>query len=104
MAEKEKPQKSLDKKTEDLWLTNTGQETKEVTKSNTDKVTEKDTKQNTEQDILLKESEQYTERFELKMKPSQMKKLQKLSDKYNKSRAEILRTSLEFLVDKLKNK
>jgi len=104
MSKKEKPQKTLDEKTEDLWLTNTGQETKKVKKTNTDKVTDKKTDHNTEPSILLNESEQYTERFELKMKPSQMKKLQKLSDKYNKSQAEILRTSLEFLVDKLKNK
>lgn len=100
MTENNKTQKSLDEKTAALWLSNTGQKTEKNTESNTDKVTE----DNTDNQILLNKNEQYTERFELKMKPSQIKKLQKLSDEYNKSQAEILRTSFEFLVSKLKNK
>ncbi|MFW6016912.1 MAG: hypothetical protein ACOCRK_10780 [bacterium] len=101
MSENKKTQKKLDEKTADLWLSNTGQEPENDVEFNTDKVTDKNT--DTDTHILLNKNEQYTERFELKMKPSQIRKLQKLSKKYNKSQAEILRTSFEFLISKLKN-
>lgn len=111
MVKNKKSQKSLDEKTADLWLTNTGQDIEKDTETNTEDITEKDTEvntdknteQNTNAHLLLNKDEQYTKRFELKMKPSQMNKLHELSDKYNKSRAEILRTSFEFLLSKLEN-
>ena len=93
MPENEKSQKSLDEKTAALWLNNTGQKTK----NNTEKVTE----DNTDTQFPIQKDEKYTERFELKMTPSQMEKLKKLSDEYNKSRAEIMRKAFEFMISKL---
>jgi len=101
MPENEKSQKSLDEKTAALWLNNTGQKTE----NNTEKVTGNNTgeypEHNTDTQFPIQKDEKYTERFELKMTPSQMEKLKKMSDEYNKSRAEIMRKAFEFMISKL---
>jgi len=110
-----KENKTLDDKTAALWLQNTGQDLakKNITDTVTEEVTEQDTDIDSESNIKKENKsnnknplddgnkEKLTERFELKMSPLQMKKLEELAEKYNKHKSEVMRTAFEFFIDRL---
>lgn len=111
-----KKNKTLDEKTASLWLQNTGKKTPE--NDNTDTVTEqvtdddlksKDSNNINQQEkdsgntLLANNKEKLTERFELKMSPLQIKRLEELADKYNKYKSEVMRTAFNFFVKHLNN-
>lgn len=109
-----KKNKTLDEKTAALWLQNTGKEDEDNKTNDTDSVTEQVTdnknKENIndkspkkdQQPVLINNKESLTERFELKMTPLQMKKLEEIADKYNKHKSEVMRRAFEYFVESLK--
>ncbi len=105
MPKKNKKNKTYDEKFEELFDFNTGGEyaDKKKEEDNTDTEQVTDTVTEDKNPLLVKEEENCTERFELKLKPSQMKALENLSNEFNKSKAEIIRTSFDLLLQKLKD-
>jgi len=97
-----KKNKTLDEKTANLWFQNTGK--KPDKNDTTDTVTEEGTEQvtgaNNKNPLEDGNKEKLTERFELKMSPLQMKKLEDLADKYDKHKSEVMRTAFEFFIKK----
>ncbi|MFW5795507.1 MAG: hypothetical protein ACOCRX_12295 [Candidatus Woesearchaeota archaeon] len=110
-----KKNKTLDAKTASLWLQNTGQDlsredsTETVTEEDTEQVTDmndnpnikKENQTNNKNPLEDGNKEKLTERFELKMSPLQMKKLEELADKYDKHKSEVMRTAFEFFINQL---
>lgn len=108
MPKKNKKNKTYDEKFEELFDFNTGGEYADKKKEHDTPDTETEPEQVTDtvtedNPLLVKEEENCTERFELKLKPSQMEALETLSDKYNKSKAEIMRTFFDLGLQKIKN-
>lgn len=103
-----KENKTLDEKTASLWLQNTGQESDEneytepVTDTDTDKKTNSNNKKEKSKNPLEVDSrDKLTERFELKMSPLQMKRLEEIADKYDKHKSEVMRTAFEYFLEQL---
>lgn len=102
-----KENKTLDEKTASLWLQNTGNNSDgndvdkpakgESLKDNKEQATNK--KYN-----LLDNKESLTERFELKMTPLQMQKLEEIAEEYNKHKSEVMRRAFEYFVETLENR
>jgi len=110
-----KENKTLDEKTAALWLQNTGVEanknnitdtvteeyTEQVTETNNESNIKKENQRNNKNPLENGNKEKLTERFELKMSPLQMKKLEELADKYDKHKSEVMRTAFEFFINQL---
>jgi len=109
-----KENKTLDEKTASLWLQNTGQESDEneytepVTGSDTEQVTDTDRKTNpsnkkekNKNPLEVDSRDKLTERFELKMSPLQMKRLEEIANKYDKHKSEVMRTAFEYFLEQL---
>lgn len=102
-----KENKTLDEKTASLWLQNTGQESDEdeytepVTESDTEQVTV--TEEKSRNPLEINSRDKLTERFELKMSPLQMKRLEEIADKYDKHKSEVMRTAFEYFLEQLNN-
>ena len=111
-----KENKTLDEKTAALWLQNTGQESDEdeytepVTESDTEQVTDTEEKakasnkkKKRKNPLVADSRDKLTERFELKMSPLQMKRLEEIADKYDKHKSEVMRTAFEYFLEQLNN-